>query len=218
MGRPSTYASVIGTILERGYAQRQGQALVPTFTAFAVTALLEEHFPHLVDEKFTARMEETLDEISEGHAEWLPYLREFYLGDEGLRQQVQLHEKQIDPTAARTVDLGGLDAIVKIGKFGPYVEVMRDGESVKASIPKDAAPADLSSGAGGEHPAAEDRRPRRARASPRNRRADLRADRAVRAVPAARRSGGWRAQAEAGIAAQGRQARGRDAGAWRWAC
>jgi DNA topoisomerase-1 len=98
-----------------------------------------------VDEKFTARMEETLDEISEGHAEWLPYLREFYLGDEGLRQQVQLHEKQIDPTAARTVDLGGLDAIVKIGKFGPYVEVERDGESVKASIPKDAAPADLSS-------------------------------------------------------------------------
>ena len=82
---PSTYASVIGTILERGYAQRQGQALVPTFTAFAVTALLEEHFPHLVDEKFTARMEETLDEISEGHAEWLPYLREFYLGDEGLQ-------------------------------------------------------------------------------------------------------------------------------------
>ena len=145
VGRPSTYASVIGTILERGYAQRQGQALVPTFTAFAVTALLEEHFPHLVDEKFTARMEETLDEISEGHAEWLPYLREFYLGDEGLRQQVQLHEKQIDPTAARTVDLGGLDAIVKIGKFGPYVEVERDGESVKASIPKDAAPADLSS-------------------------------------------------------------------------
>ena len=150
VGRPSTYASVIGTILERGYAQRQGQALVPTFTAFAVTALLEEHFPHLVDEKFTARMEETLDEISEGHAEWLPYLREFYLGDEGLRQQVQLHEKQIDPTAARTVELGGLDAIVKIGKFGPYVEVTRDGESVKASIPKDAAPADLSAGAGRE--------------------------------------------------------------------
>ena len=71
--RTATCAA-IGTILERGSAQRQGQALVPTFTAFAVTALLEEHFPHLVDEKFTARMEETLDEISEGHAEWLPYL------------------------------------------------------------------------------------------------------------------------------------------------
>lgn len=143
VGRPSTYASIIGTILERGYAQRQGQALVPTFTAFAVTRLLETHFPHLVDEKFTARMEETLDEISEGKAEWLPYLREFYLGDEGLKEQVQLHEEQIDPADARTVELGDLDAKVKIGKFGPYVEVERDGESVKASLPKDAAPADL---------------------------------------------------------------------------
>ncbi len=145
VGRPSTYASIIGTILERGYAQRAGQALVPTFTAFAVTALLEEHFPHLVDEGFTASMEETLDEISEGHAEWLPYLREFYLGTDGLQQQVQLHEKQIDPAHARTVELGDLDAKVKIGKFGPYVEVERDGESIKASIPKDAAPADLNS-------------------------------------------------------------------------
>ncbi len=144
VGRPSTYASIIGTILERGYAQRAGQALVPTFTAFAVTALLEEHFPHLVDEGFTASMEETLDEISEGHAEWLPYLREFYFGPEGLKAQVGLHEKQIDPTLARTVDLGGLDARVKIGKFGPYVEVERGGETIKASIPRDAAPADLS--------------------------------------------------------------------------
>ncbi|HEX5634233.1 MAG TPA: type I DNA topoisomerase [Gemmatimonadales bacterium] len=147
VGRPSTYASIIGTILERGYAQRQGQALVPTFTAFAVTALLEEHFEHLVDEKFTARMEDQLDEIAEGRAEWLPYLREFYLGDEGLQHQVQLHEKQIDPAAARTVALEGLDAKVKIGKFGPYVEVEHAEEgTVRASIPKDAAPADLDGG------------------------------------------------------------------------
>ncbi len=145
VGRPSTYASIIGTILERGYAQRQGQALVPTFTAFAVTRLLEAHFPHLVDEKFTASMEDTLDEISEGRAEWLPYLQQFYLGDEGLREQVKLHEEQIDPADARTVELGGLEAKVKIGKFGPYVEVERDGESVRASLPKDAAPADLDS-------------------------------------------------------------------------
>lgn len=145
VGRPSTYASIIGTILERGYAQRQGQALVPTFTAFAVTRLLETHFPHLVDEKFTAHMEETLDEISEGKAEWLPYLREFYLGSDGLKEQVLLHEKQIDPADARTVELGDLEAKVKIGKFGPYVEVERNGESVKASLPKDAAPADLDS-------------------------------------------------------------------------
>ncbi len=143
VGRPSTYASIIGTILERGYALRQGQALVPTFTAFAVTAILEEHFPHLVDEKFTAGMEDKLDEISEGKAEWLPYLRQFYLGPEGLRQQVQLHEKQIDPTAARTLLLDGLDAKVKIGKFGPYVETGPKGHELRASLPKDVAPADL---------------------------------------------------------------------------
>ncbi len=144
VGRPSTYASIIGTILERGYCVRQGQALVPTFTAFAVTAILEEHFPHLVDEKFTAGMEDVLDEISEGKAEWLPYLREFYLGPDGLQQQVQLHEKQIDPTAARTVLLDGLDAKVKIGKFGPYVEVGAKGHELRASLPKDVAPAELS--------------------------------------------------------------------------
>ncbi len=143
VGRPSTYASIIGTILERNYAVRQGQALVPTFTAFAVTAILEEHFPHLVDEKFTAGMEEVLDEISEGKAEWLPYLREFYLGPEGLQQQVRLHEKQIDPAAARTLRFDGLDAKIKIGKFGPYVETGPKGHELRASLPKDVAPADL---------------------------------------------------------------------------
>ncbi len=143
VGRPSTYASIIGTILERGYTTRQGQALVPTFTAFAVTAILEEHFPHLVDEKFTAGMEDVLDEISEGKAEWLPYLKQFYLGPDGLQQQVQLHEKQIDPTAARTLLLDGLDAKIKIGKFGPYVETGPAGAELRASLPKDVAPADL---------------------------------------------------------------------------
>ena len=143
VGRPSTYASIIGTILERGYATRQGQALVPTFTAFAVTAILEEHFPHLVDEKFTAGMEDVLDEISEGKAEWLPYLRKFYLGPDGLRQQVLLHEKQIDPTEARTLLLEGLDAKIKIGKFGPYVETGAKGAELRASLPKDIAPADI---------------------------------------------------------------------------
>jgi len=143
VGRPSTYASIIGTLLERDYAVRQGQALVPTFTAFAVTGILEEHFPHLVDEKFTAGMEDVLDEISEGKAEWLPYLRQFYLGPDGLRQQVLLHEKQIDPTEARTLLLDGLDAKIKIGKFGPYVETGAKGAELRASLPKDIAPADI---------------------------------------------------------------------------
>ena len=144
IGRPSTYASIIGTIVERGYVQKQGQALVPTFTAFAVTSLLEHHFPMLVDLKFTARMEKSLDDIAEGDAEWLPYLRRFYLGKDGLRKQVEAREKNIDPAEARTVRVDGLeDTAIRIGRFGPYVEVERDGDTLRASLPKDSAPADL---------------------------------------------------------------------------
>ncbi len=143
VGRPSTYATIIGTVLDRGYAVKQGQALVPSFTAFAVTSLLEHHFPHLVDIRFTARMEQTLDEISEGQAEWLPYLREFYLGAEGLQQQVDRKLEAIDPAEARTVELEGLEAVVRIGRYGPYVEVAHNGDSIRATLPRDAAPADL---------------------------------------------------------------------------
>jgi DNA topoisomerase-1 len=102
IGRPSTYASIIGTIIDRGYANMVGNALVPTFTAFAVTALLEKHFPDLVDTSFTARMEHALDEISTGAVEWLPYLKAFYLGETGLETQVRERESEIDPTEART--------------------------------------------------------------------------------------------------------------------
>lgn len=144
VGRPSTYASVIGTILERGYAVKQGQALVPTFTAIAVTLLLEQHFRHLVDIKFTAKMEQSLDDIAEGHADWLPYLREFYLGEDGLRHQTEVKTKEIDPADAREVKLGGLDASVRIGRFGPYIERSNNGEPLRVSLPNDIAPADLS--------------------------------------------------------------------------
>ncbi|HEX9894242.1 MAG TPA: type I DNA topoisomerase, partial [Gemmatimonadales bacterium] len=143
VGRPSTYASVIGTILERGYTVKQGQALVPTFTAIAVTLLLEKHFPHLVDIKFTAKMEQSLDDIAEGNAEWLPYLREFYLGEEGLRHQTEVKTKDIDPAVARSVDLIGLDASVRIGRFGPYIERNDNGEPLRVSLPNDIPPADL---------------------------------------------------------------------------
>ncbi len=143
IGRPSTYASIIGTIIDRGYAQLQGNALVPTFTAFAVTALLEKHFPDLVDTSFTARMERTLDDISTGEVQWLPYLKEFYLGATGLETQVKEQESHIDPTAARTVELENLDAKVRIGRYGAYIEVDTDGEIVKATIPKDLTPSDL---------------------------------------------------------------------------
>jgi DNA topoisomerase I len=143
IGRPSTYASIIGTIVDRGYAQRQGNMLVPTFTAFAVTALLEKNFPDLVDPGFTARMEQTLDDISTGEVKWLPYLQTFYLGENGLETQVKDREAQIDATEARTVELVGLDAKVRIGRYGPFVEVENGQGPVTASLPRDMTPATL---------------------------------------------------------------------------
>ncbi|NER50926.1 MAG: type I DNA topoisomerase, partial [Symploca sp. SIO1A3] len=143
IGRPSTYASIIGTIIDRGYAQMTKNALIPTFTAFAVTSLLEKHFPDLVDTGFTAKMERTLDEISTGEAEWLPYLQQFYKGEKGLENQVKVRETEIDPNVARTVELEDLEVKVRIGKFGPYIEVENGQGPVTASIPKDLTPADL---------------------------------------------------------------------------
>ena len=143
IGRPSTYAAIIGTICDRGYAQLVANALIPTFTAFAVTALLEEHFPDLVDPGFTARMEGTLDKISQGQAQWLPYLKRFYCGEKGLEAEVSHQEQSIDSTAFRTVALEQLPCVVRIGKFGAYLEAEHEGQSVKANLPPDMAPADL---------------------------------------------------------------------------
>ncbi len=143
IGRPSTYATVISTIVARRYADLIGNSLVPTFTAFAVTELLEKNFPDLVDVHFTANMEKTLDEISVGDAEWLPYLKAFYGGNDGLAHQVEERQDNIDPTEARTVDLNDLVAKVRIGKYGAYVELEREEETVRASIPDGVSPADL---------------------------------------------------------------------------
>lgn len=143
IGRPSTYASIISTIVDRGYAQMNGNALVPTFTAFAVTGLLEKYFPDLVDTGFTSRMEQTLDDIATGGVDWLPYLRKFYQGEEGLETQVKVQESQIDATVARTIELEGIEAKIRIGKFGPYVEAENGDGVVTASIPKDLTPADI---------------------------------------------------------------------------
>ncbi|MGF1496174.1 MAG: type I DNA topoisomerase [Elainellaceae cyanobacterium] len=143
IGRPSTYATIIGTIIDRGYAQMVNNSLVPTFTAFAVTSLLEKHFPDLVDTSFTARMEQTLDEISTGEVDWLPYLRDFYLGQSGLENQVKQREDQIDPAEARTIDLEGIQAKVRVGRYGAYIEAENEEGPVKASIPRDLTPSDL---------------------------------------------------------------------------
>ncbi|MEG5064509.1 type I DNA topoisomerase [Microcoleus sp. B3-A4] len=143
VGRPSTYASIIGTIVDRGYAKLIANALIPTFTAFAVTTLLETHFPDLVDTGFTSRMEQTLDEIATGEAKWLPYLQKFYTGETGLATQVKEQESQIDAKVARTVVLENISAKVCIGKFGAYLESESEEGLVKASIPQDLTPADL---------------------------------------------------------------------------
>ena len=145
VGRPSTYASIIGTIIERGYCRVDKKALLPTLRAFAVTQLLERHFPDLVDVGFTAAMEEKLDGIAEGKVEWLPYLEQFYNGDKGLNQAVQQREADIDTEKARVIALDGIAAgQIRVGRFGPYVETKVGDETVTANLPDDVVPGDIS--------------------------------------------------------------------------
>ena len=144
IGRPSTYASIISTIQDRGYVRKQGGRLVPTFTAMAVIALLEEHFPDLVDLGFTAHMEGVLDLIASGDAEWLPYLDTFYRGAEGLAEQVKTNEAEIDPRTACTLEFDDItDMEVRVGRFGAFLETEHEGEVLRASLPDEIAPADL---------------------------------------------------------------------------
>ena len=143
IGRPSTYATIIDTIQQRGYVFKQRRELVPTFTAFAVTELLENHFHDLVDLKFTANMEQELDNIATGQADSLLYLRNFFLGQEGLENQVKSKEANIDPRLASGVELGDLSAEVRIGQYGPFVAKEQDGERITASLPDKLPPADL---------------------------------------------------------------------------
>jgi len=141
IGRPSTYASIIGTILDRGYVFKKGTALVPSFLAFAVVTLLEQHFAHLVDYDFTARMEEALDEIARGEAARVPWLRRFYFGtdgEEGLKQLVS-DLTDIDAREVSSFPLAGTDIVVRVGRYGPYLE--RDGQRV--NVPDDIAPDEL---------------------------------------------------------------------------
>jgi len=146
IGRPSTYASVISTLLDRTYIRKAGNSLVPTFTGMAVTKFMEDYFADFVDVKFTSRMEETLDEIAEGKQEWLPYLRQFYSSETGLRNRAAENNKNADPEKSRTIVLPNLpDVPVRIGRFGPYFEAIhpKSGTVAHASVPETVAPADL---------------------------------------------------------------------------
>jgi DNA topoisomerase-1 len=148
IGRPSTYASIIKTILERGYVWRQGKALVPTFTALVVTVFLKEHFRTLVELEFTGRIEEKLDLISNGAMGRLAFLREFYLGDgrewPGLKTLVDRDDWGDYPTIRLGEDPATGERIVaKLGRYGPYVQRGDGGEGNTAPLSADVAPADF---------------------------------------------------------------------------
>lgn len=140
IGRPSTYATIMGTILDRGYVRKQGQALVPEFLAFAVTNLLEQHFGQLVDYEFTARLEDDLDRIANGEEARNAWLGRFYFGsdgDEGLKALVSDIEG-IDARAINTLEIGnGID--LRVGRYGPYLQ---KGDQ-RQTLPPDIAPDEL---------------------------------------------------------------------------
>jgi DNA topoisomerase-1 len=151
IGRPSTYAPTVATIQRRGYVSRQGKALVPSFTAFAVTRLLRNHFGDYVDIGFTAEMEEILDQISNGEKDWLEFLGEFYHGDKKKKHRGLEHlaEKKVDEIEYPVIELGrdpesNLPVRVRIGRYGPFLQLgdQNDG-GPRASLPEDLAPADL---------------------------------------------------------------------------
>jgi DNA topoisomerase I len=142
IGRPSTYAAILSTIIDRGYVFKRGTALVPTFIAFAVVNLLERHFEQLVDFDFTARMEDDLDRIAAGEQARVEWLANFYFGDgsdPGLHHLVTDHLDEIDARAVNSIDIPGSDAVVRVGRYGPYLE---NGEQ-RVSLPPDLAPDEL---------------------------------------------------------------------------
>jgi DNA topoisomerase-1 len=154
IGRPSTYASIISTIQDRGYVWKKGSALVPTWLAFAVIGLLEQHFARLVDYGFTASMEDDLDQIAGGERDSVGWLTNFYFGSDqgkegglarqgGLKKLVTERLEDIDARAINSLPIGttddGTPVVVRVGRYGPYVEI---GEK-KASLPEDLAPDEL---------------------------------------------------------------------------
>ncbi len=161
VGRPSTYASVIATVLDRGYVWKKGTALVPSFTAFAVVGLLERYFGDLVDYGFTASMEDDLDAIASGTAESLPWLTQFYFGTgeepgtannsgvqsrmrhRGLKHEVATYLGEIDAREINSIPLGvgsdGQEIVARVGRYGPYLQRGED----RVSIPEDLAPDEL---------------------------------------------------------------------------
>jgi DNA topoisomerase-1 len=153
IGRPSTYASIIKTIQDRGYVWKKGQALVPSWVAFAVVGLLEHHFGRLVDYDFTAAMEDELDSIAQGNQQRTTWLSGFYFGADqgsegsvaragGLKKLVGVNLEEIDAREINSVPVFD-DVVVRVGRYGPYLERVRDGASQRANLPDDLPPDEL---------------------------------------------------------------------------
>ncbi|MFF5783464.1 type I DNA topoisomerase [Streptomyces sp. NPDC012693] len=165
IGRPSTYASIIGTILDRGYVFKKGTALVPSFLSFAVVNLLEKHFGRLVDYDFTARMEDDLDRIARGEAQSVPWLKRFYFGEGeagtaasgGAADAGNGDGDHLGGLKELVTDLGAIDAreissfpvgndiVLRVGRYGPYVERgEKEAEGhQRADVPEELAPDEL---------------------------------------------------------------------------
>ena len=137
IGRPSTWASIIGRIQEKDYIKNQKGSLVPTFLAVAVTQLLENHFSSLVDSQFTARMEDELDSISLGNSEPLPFMNDFYFGNENSPGLEQMLEDKIDIRTACTVLISNGSAeeiVIRVGNYGPYIEQGEERRNIPAEF------------------------------------------------------------------------------------
>lgn len=146
IGRPSTYATIISTVQDRGYVEAEGKTLIPTFTAFAVTELLEKNLGDLVDSDFTSEMEDKLDKIARGELDTVSYLSSYYNGDSGLKNKVDVQEEKIDPKEAKHLELPlkDLEDIeVFVGRFGPYIKKKKNGEELTTSIPASWKPSDI---------------------------------------------------------------------------
>jgi DNA topoisomerase-1 len=155
VGRPSTYASILDTVQGRGYVWKKGSALIPSWTAFAVIGLLERYFGELVDYNFTASMEEDLDGIANGEREAVPWLTRFYFGvpysdsssaaRPGLKRLVSEHLGEIDAREINSIPIGGPESgiVVRVGRYGPYVQRTTDGTEDRASLPEELAPDEL---------------------------------------------------------------------------
>ena len=156
VGRPSTYASIMQTIQDRGYVWKKGPALVPTWTAFAVVGLLEAYFSRLVDYGFTASVENDLDDIANGERSRVDWLRRFYFGADdvgtdqqrisaqgGLKRLIESRLEEIDARGVNSIPVGDDGVVVRVGRYGPYLQRGEGDDAARASLPEDLAPDEL---------------------------------------------------------------------------